>query len=124
MPDSRLDALAKLYDGSAEEILNMPAYTVAWFESLLEERRMHIVDRIAVERCYNGFAGGYYTEKFSFCENCGWDKTWSHEACDFEFTDKTVNDLISFSNIPSGFEHIEQFKSIIDFDNKLGGKNE
>ena len=90
-----------------EAILNAPVFSLSWFMLLLPQKRMHVVGNIEITDSYNGHAGLYVDETINldYCENCGFDKDWSHEIRRYPMPDKRMKDILTASNVPSDFKH-------------------
>ena len=79
---------------TVENIMELPAYTAAWFGSLdmLPEFRFHIIAEGIPLEGFNGYAGGFYSKEKIIINNCGHSKTWKHEYRNLGFHSKKMKD--------------------------------
>lgn len=90
---------------TTDSVLNARARTASWFDLLLSEKQIHIVNIIDIKESYNGRAGIYFNADIGiyYCGNCGSNQQW--DGCNdhnnhWIFPNMTLRDMLSAENLP------------------------
>ena len=82
------------------KIMEVPAYTAAWFSSceMISPFRIHFIGEGYSTDCFNGYAGGFFSEQTVIIHNCGQSKTWKHEYRQLSFHGRKMKELLCCSD--------------------------
>lgn len=84
---------------TVDKIMEIPAYTAAWFSSceMISPFRIHLIGEGYSNDCFNGYAGGFFSEESVRIHNCGQSKTWKHEYRQLSFHETKMKELLRCS---------------------------
>ena len=104
-----------------DAVLDAQIYDATWFGSLLPEKRLHRLGRVAVTGSYNGRGGLYYSETVQFCESAGIEAEWEQNLLRRMYPDNVMRDLLDSALIPDTFRHEDALRQRIEMARALYG---